>query len=158
MVICTSETIVIKHILIRRREHMTLCCFYLQWYKAGLVVDQQLAWSHRHTQPDRLACLQNILCLLKTVQYGSKTHQNRICYVSICVFLHIWVLCRIMPLSSIVLDCPFHPYFSIKDTFGFIILIILLTTLTLKDPYILGEPDNFTPTNPLVTPVHIQPE
>ena len=53
---------------------------------------------------------------------------------------------------------PFHPYFSIKDTFGFIVLIILLTILTLKDPYILGDPDNFTPANPLVTPVHIQPE
>lgn len=53
---------------------------------------------------------------------------------------------------------PFHPYFSIKDTFGFIVLIILLTILTLKEPYILGDPDNFTPANPLVTPVHIQPE
>ena len=53
---------------------------------------------------------------------------------------------------------PFHPYFSIKDTFGFIILIIILTILTLKEPYILGDPDNFTPANPLVTPVHIQPE
>ena len=45
-----------------------------------------------------------------------------------------------------------------KDTFGFIILIILLTILTLKDPYILRDPDNFTPANPSVTPVHIQPE
>jgi len=53
---------------------------------------------------------------------------------------------------------PFHPYFSIKDTVGFIILIIILTILTLKEPYILGDPDNFTPANPLVTPVHIQPE
>lgn len=53
---------------------------------------------------------------------------------------------------------PFHPYFSIKDTFGFLILIITLTILTLKEPYILGDPDNFTPANPLVTPIHIQPE
>ena len=53
---------------------------------------------------------------------------------------------------------PFHPYFSIKDTVGFIILITILTILTLKEPYILGDPDNFTPANPLVTPVHIQPE
>jgi ubiquinol-cytochrome c reductase cytochrome b subunit len=30
--------------------------------------------------------------------------------------------------------------------------------LSLKEPYILGDPDNFTPANPLVTPVHIQPE
>nr|YP_009387536.1 cytochrome b [Nauphoeta cinerea]ARS88105.1 cytochrome b [Nauphoeta cinerea] len=53
---------------------------------------------------------------------------------------------------------PFHPYFSIKDTFGFIIIMMLLVLLTLKEPYILGDPDNFTPANPLVTPVHIQPE
>lgn len=53
---------------------------------------------------------------------------------------------------------PFHPYFSIKDIVGFLIIIIILTLLTLINPYILGDPDNFTPANPLVTPVHIQPE
>jgi len=30
--------------------------------------------------------------------------------------------------------------------------------LTLKEPYILRDPDSFTLANPLVTPVHIQPE
>nr|AVN67742.1 cytochrome b [Eurycotis opaca] len=53
---------------------------------------------------------------------------------------------------------PFHPYFTIKDIMGFIMLIMFLTILSLKEPYILGDPDNFTPANPLVTPVHIQPE
>nr|URX53692.1 cytochrome b [Bifiditermes nr. madagascariensis] len=53
---------------------------------------------------------------------------------------------------------PFHPYFSTKDIVGFIILITILSTLSLKEPYILGDPDNFIPANPLVTPVHIQPE
>nr|APU93546.1 cytochrome b [Sphaerotermes sp. A TB-2017] len=53
---------------------------------------------------------------------------------------------------------PFHPYFTVKDILGFAIMIMLLTTLTLKEPYILSDPDNFTPANPLVTPVHIQPE
>lgn len=53
---------------------------------------------------------------------------------------------------------PFHPYFSYKDIFGFIIIIIFLTFLTLIAPYILGDPDNFIPANPLVTPPHIQPE
>nr|UBN08816.1 cytochrome b [Neogeoscapheus dahmsi] len=61
-------------------------------------------------------------------------------------------------LNSNLDKIPFHPYFSIKDTFGFIMLISLLTILTLKDPYILGDPDNFIPANPLITPVHIQPE
>nr|YP_009164791.1 cytochrome b [Neoneuromus tonkinensis]AKA94243.1 cytochrome b [Neoneuromus tonkinensis] len=53
---------------------------------------------------------------------------------------------------------PFHPYFSFKDLIGFLILVMILTLLTLMNPYLLGDPDNFTPANPLVTPVHIQPE
>ena len=53
---------------------------------------------------------------------------------------------------------PFHPYFSWKDIIGFVVLIIALTLLSLINPYLLGDPDNFTPANPLVTPVHIQPE
>lgn len=53
---------------------------------------------------------------------------------------------------------PFHPYFSLKDIFGYIIILIILITLNLSNPYLLGDPDNFTPANPLVTPIHIQPE
>lgn len=53
---------------------------------------------------------------------------------------------------------PFHPYYSSKDLVGFIIILILLILLTLYNPNLLGDPDNFTPANPLVTPVHIQPE
>nr|AEP27457.1 cytochrome b [Nanophyes marmoratus] len=53
---------------------------------------------------------------------------------------------------------PFHPYFTFKDILGFLILMMMLTILTLTNPYLLGDPDNFTPANPLVTPVHIQPE
>lgn len=53
---------------------------------------------------------------------------------------------------------PFHPYFSFKDIVGFVIIIILLILLCLWNPYLLGDPDNFIPANPLVTPVHIQPE
>lgn len=53
---------------------------------------------------------------------------------------------------------PFHPYFTIKDTVGFMILVFLLVALSLTNPYLLGDPDNFIPANPLVTPAHIQPE
>lgn len=53
---------------------------------------------------------------------------------------------------------PFHPYFTYKDIVGFLILLITLTLLTLINPYLLGDPDNFIPANPLVTPAHIQPE
>nr|QOL00853.1 cytochrome b [Phyllomimus sinicus] len=53
---------------------------------------------------------------------------------------------------------PFHPYFSFKDILGMMIMLMCLILLTLIKPYLLGDPDNFTPANPLVTPIHIQPE
>nr|YP_004222174.1 cytochrome b [Chrysoperla nipponensis]AJW60220.1 cytochrome b [Chrysoperla nipponensis]ARO47930.1 cytochrome b [Chrysoperla nipponensis]BAJ61132.1 cytochrome b [Chrysoperla nipponensis] len=53
---------------------------------------------------------------------------------------------------------PFHPYFSFKDVVGMIIMLMSLLFITLNSPYMLGDPDNFIPANPLVTPVHIQPE
>nr|YP_006504089.1 cytochrome b [Dissostichus eleginoides]BAM28839.1 cytochrome b [Dissostichus eleginoides] len=53
---------------------------------------------------------------------------------------------------------PFHPYFSYKDLLGFAILLVALTTVALFTPNLLGDPDNFTPANPLVTPPHIKPE
>jgi ubiquinol-cytochrome c reductase cytochrome b subunit len=55
-------------------------------------------------------------------------------------------------------EIPFHPYFSITDLFGFIIIIWALISLALINPFLLGDTENFIPANPLVTPVHIQPE
>nr|YP_009442018.1 cytochrome b [Gnathotrichus materiarius]AOY40239.1 cytochrome b [Gnathotrichus materiarius] len=53
---------------------------------------------------------------------------------------------------------PFHPYFSLKDLVGALIVMMSLSILSLQAPFLLGDPDNFTPANPLVTPIHIQPE
>lgn len=53
---------------------------------------------------------------------------------------------------------PFHIYYSTKDTVGFLILFLTLTAISLFTPNILGDPENFIPANPLVTPVHIKPE
>lgn len=53
---------------------------------------------------------------------------------------------------------PFHPYFSIKDIAGFFILLYLLIILSIHNPYLLGDPDNFIPANPISTPAHIKPE
>nr|YP_008082519.1 cytochrome b [Emberiza spodocephala]ABH03419.1 cytochrome b [Emberiza spodocephala]ABH03420.1 cytochrome b [Emberiza spodocephala]ABH03421.1 cytochrome b [Emberiza spodocephala]AGL34189.1 cytochrome b [Emberiza spodocephala] len=58
-------------------------------------------------------------------------------------------------------DCdkiPFHPYYTIKDILGFVLLLSLLVSLALFSPNLLGDPENFTPANPLVTPPHIKPE
>nr|Q9TDL9.1 RecName: Full=Cytochrome b; AltName: Full=Complex III subunit 3; AltName: Full=Complex III subunit III; AltName: Full=Cytochrome b-c1 complex subunit 3; AltName: Full=Ubiquinol-cytochrome-c reductase complex cytochrome b subunit [Lagenorhynchus obscurus]AAD54443.1 cytochrome b [Lagenorhynchus obscurus]AAP78887.1 cytochrome b [Lagenorhynchus obscurus]AAP78888.1 cytochrome b [Lagenorhynchus obscurus] len=53
---------------------------------------------------------------------------------------------------------PFHPYYTIKDILGALFLILALLTLTLFTPDLLGDPDNYTPANPLSTPAHIKPE
>nr|ACY00209.1 cytochrome b [Bacillus rossius] len=74
------------------------------------------------------------------------------------LFLHQTGSNNPMGMKSNIDKIPFHPYFSLKDMVGFICMIMLLTYLTLMEPYILGDPDNFTPANPLVTPTHIQPE
>nr|UJG45356.1 cytochrome b [Siphonoperla burmeisteri] len=74
------------------------------------------------------------------------------------LFLHQTGSNNPLGVNSDVDKIPFHPYFTFKDIVGFLVLIMILTLLTLLEPYMLGDPDNFTPANPLVTPVHIQPE
>lgn len=53
---------------------------------------------------------------------------------------------------------PFHIYYSMKDVFGFRVMVGALLFVCLLSPDIFLESENFNPANPLVTPVHIQPE
>lgn len=53
---------------------------------------------------------------------------------------------------------PFHPYYTIKDFFGFGIYFLIFAFFIFYAPNYLGHPDNYTPANPLVTPPHIVPE
>lgn len=52
----------------------------------------------------------------------------------------------------------FHPFFTSKDFLGILILFFPLAIIVLLDPYLLTEPENFIPANPLSTPLHIKPE
>nr|YP_010730255.1 cytochrome b [Blepharipa latigena]WEG23070.1 cytochrome b [Blepharipa latigena] len=74
------------------------------------------------------------------------------------LFLHETGSNNPLGLNSNIDKIPFHPYFTYKDIVGFILMIMLLILLVLINPYLLGDPDNFIPANPLVTPIHIQPE
>nr|AFQ62372.1 cytochrome b [Silvanus unidentatus] len=74
------------------------------------------------------------------------------------LFLHQTGSNNPLGLNSNIDKKPFHPYFSTKDILGFLIMIFSLMIITLQYPYLLGDPDNFIPANPMVTPVHIQPE
>nr|APX39543.1 cytochrome b [Chrysolina haemoptera] len=74
------------------------------------------------------------------------------------LFLHQTGSSNPLGTQSNIDKIPFHPYFSFKDIMGMLIMTFLLMMLTLSNPYLLGDPDNFMPANPLVTPIHIQPE
>ncbi len=81
------------------------------------------------------------------------------------VFLHVWALhitgsnnpAGIEPKSAKD-TLPFHPYYTLKDTFGLIVFIIIYATFVFFMPDALGHPDNYIPADPLVTPAHIVPE
>nr|UGS80449.1 cytochrome b [Lachesilla sp. LaspGHN] len=74
------------------------------------------------------------------------------------LFLHQTGSSNPLGLSLNIDKTSFHPYFSFKDLIGFLSLAFILIFIVLVSPYALGDPDNFIPANPLVTPVHIQPE
>nr|QHZ87527.1 cytochrome b [Mesopodagrion tibetanum] len=74
------------------------------------------------------------------------------------LFLHQTGSNNPLGINSDMDKIPFHPYFTWKDIMGFMLLIFILILMSLMNPYMLGDPDNFIPANPLVTPVHIQPE
>nr|YP_009294827.1 cytochrome b [Parapoynx crisonalis]AMT85324.1 cytochrome b [Parapoynx crisonalis] len=74
------------------------------------------------------------------------------------LFLHQTGSNNPLGINSNLDKIPFHPFFTYKDLIGFILILFMLILITLANPYLLGDPDNFIPANPLVTPIHIQPE
>nr|UJG45395.1 cytochrome b [Athripsodes cinereus] len=74
------------------------------------------------------------------------------------IFLHETGSSNPLNINFNIDKISFHPYFVYKDFFGFILMFILLLSLMIWYPYFLSDPDNFILANPLVTPIHIQPE
>lgn len=73
-------------------------------------------------------------------------------------FLHQTGSSNPLGLNSNLFKIYFHPYFTMKDNLGFIIIILLFITINLEYPYLFRDPDNFNTANPIITPIHIQPE
>lgn len=61
-------------------------------------------------------------------------------------------------LNSNLDKIPFHPYFSVKDMVGWVIIIIVLFIICFITPWVFGDSENFLIADPIVTPVHIKPE
>ena len=53
---------------------------------------------------------------------------------------------------------PFHPYYTMKDSVGVCVYLLVFALLVFFAPNYLGHSDNYIPANPVVTPAHIVPE
>jgi ubiquinol-cytochrome c reductase cytochrome b subunit len=53
---------------------------------------------------------------------------------------------------------PFHPYYTIKDSVGIVVFLLVFALIVFFAPNLLGDPDNYIPANPLQTPADIVPE
>jgi len=74
------------------------------------------------------------------------------------VFIHESKSSNPLGVESYFDKIPFHPYFSTKDMLRLTLIFFFFMLINIATPFILIDPDNFTPANPLVTPTHIQPE
>jgi ubiquinol-cytochrome c reductase cytochrome b/c1 subunit len=53
---------------------------------------------------------------------------------------------------------PFHPYYTVKDSVGNCVFLMVWAAFVFYAPNMLGDPNNFIPANPLQTPADIVPE
>nr|YP_009987581.1 cytochrome b [Tropidocephala brunnipennis]QBZ38054.1 cytochrome b [Tropidocephala brunnipennis] len=74
------------------------------------------------------------------------------------IFLHEKGSSNPLGLKNKIDKISFHPYFSIKDIYGFCVTLLMFTIILFKFPFLFNDPENFTPANSMVTPPHIQPE
>nr|YP_010460101.1 cytochrome b [Lycosa shansia]UUC05148.1 cytochrome b [Lycosa shansia] len=73
-------------------------------------------------------------------------------------FLHEKGSSNPLGMSSIYDKIFFYPYYSIKDIYGFSFFFCFFLFICFLFPYIFMDVENFITSNPLVTPIHIQPE
>ena len=81
------------------------------------------------------------------------------------VVVHLWALHVHKSNNPLGIDIktpqdmmPFHPFYTIKDLYGLGLFMIFFLYFVFFEPNFFGEPDNYIPANPMVTPPHIVPE
>lgn len=73
------------------------------------------------------------------------------------IFLHETGSSRTLFLHTNEIKINFNYSFTIKDIMNFFIFFLFFI-FVFYSPYILGDPENFIFANPLISPLHIQPE
>ncbi|TXJ14558.1 MAG: cytochrome C, partial [Afipia sp.] len=81
------------------------------------------------------------------------------------VVLHVWALHVVGQNNPAGVEpktekdtVPFTPYATVKDAFGMTVFLLFFSWFLFYIPNYLGDPDNYIPANPAVTPAHIVPE
>ena len=81
------------------------------------------------------------------------------------VFLHVMALHTVGSNNPLGIDVkgpqdtlPFHPYYTVKDSVGVCVYLIVLAILVFFLPHLLADPNNDIQANPLQTPPDIVPE
>ena len=81
------------------------------------------------------------------------------------VILHIWALHvtgNNNPTGIEVKDekdtISFHPYYTVKDLFAYVVFLLMFCYFIFYNPNILGHADNYIEADPMLTPAHIVPE
>jgi quinol-cytochrome oxidoreductase complex cytochrome b subunit len=81
------------------------------------------------------------------------------------VGLHVWALHVPGNNNPLGIDVkgpqdtvPFHPYYTVKDGFYVALFALIYLGFVFYAPNFFGNPDNYTPANPVVTPPDIVPE
>nr|UZG66040.1 cytochrome b [Sclerotia substriata] len=74
------------------------------------------------------------------------------------LFLHQTGSFNPMGTTNNIDKVKFHGYFTSKHLMGFMVTLMIITLFILMYPYMMGDPDNFSPADPLDTPAHIKPE
>ena len=81
------------------------------------------------------------------------------------IFLHVAALHIVGSNNPLGIDVkspqdtvPFHPYYTIKDSVGICVFLMIWAGFVCFAPNFLGDPNNFIPANPLQTPADIVPE
>lgn len=81
------------------------------------------------------------------------------------VVLHIWALHQHGSNNPLGIEVkgpqdtvPFNPYYTVKDMFGIAVFLFVYSYFVFFAPNSLGDPANYIPANPMVTPNEIVPE
>jgi len=85
--------------------------------------------------------------------------------IAAVVFLHVWALHITGSNNPLGIEpksekdtLPFHPYYTMKDTFGLSVFVLIYAIIVFYIPNYLGDPDNYIKADPMATPAHIVPE